>query len=156
MSLGGLIPDLQFLITMEGVGGKKTNKKTPPVFKERGVIHTPSGGSESSWLLLGEVFFMFSLFPRLCHNHSTRTGQDCGGLCGLSMAEDVIPLCLPRSPRAPGTAAAESQRTQQQLSNTQGHWQTSPHCSAGWSCSIEIQERRQKQSEWRNSTIKPG
>lgn len=146
MSLEGLILDLQFLITLEGMGEKKT-QKTPPAFKERGVIRTRCGGSESSWLFLGGGFLCVFSFPKAVSQPLPRTGQGYGELHGLSVAADAIPLCLPRSPSAPGTAAAESQRTQQQLSNTQGHWQISPHCSAGWSCSREIQERHQKQSE---------
>lgn len=100
MSLGGLIPDLQLLITVEGVGGKeKKKKKKAPVFQERGVIHTRCGGSESSWSFLGggslHAFSFPKAVPQSLH-------QDCGERRGLSVAAAVTPVPSQHSPGAPG------------------------------------------------------
>lgn len=73
-ALRGSFLTFSFSSPWRGWEEKKINK-TPPVFKERGVIPTWCGGSESSWLFLGRVFFMFSPFPRLCHKHFTRRGS---------------------------------------------------------------------------------
>lgn len=80
MSLGGLIPDLQLLITVEGVGGKEKKKKKGSCFPRKRC------NSHSVWRLSlklvipGEgVLFMLSLFPRLCHNPFTRTVESDAG-----------------------------------------------------------------------------
>lgn len=103
MSLGELIPDLQFLIPMEGVGRKKKNKqqRNPSCFQGTRCNSDSVEAQNQAGCSWEGVFFMFSLFPRLCHNHFTRRGQDCGEPHGLNVAVDATPLCPPSTAQEP-------------------------------------------------------
>lgn len=146
MSLGGLIPDLQLLITVEGVGGKeKKKKKKAPVFQERGVIHTRCGGSDSSWSFLERGFSSCFLFSQGC---ATIPSPGLWRAMRAQRGSGCDPCAFPAQPRSPSPLALLLLlRARGHNSNTQGHWQTSPHCSARWSCFREVRERCWKQSE---------
>lgn len=127
-----------------GQGGREKNLKTPPVWK--GCNSQPRcGGSESSWLFLGG--FSSSFLFSLGWVTTTSPGE---ARTGLSVAADVIPLCLPstaQEPQSPWHCFCWEPEEPPAAQRHPGHWHTSPHCSAGWSCPREIWERRQKQSE---------
>lgn len=143
MSLGGLIPDLQLLITVEGVGGKEKKKKgscfpgkrcnSHSVWRLRIKLVIPGRGFSSCFLFSQGCVTIPS--PGLWRATRAQRGSGCD------------PCAFPAQPRSPRPLVLLLLRARGHNSNTQGHWQTSPHCSARWSCFREVRERCRKQSE---------